>query len=145
MTTQNGLRFLEDRWDEAVAAKLDAPELLRYRSNLLGSDLEDYELRWGNPSSKLGQIDPLDGMAKQVLWVKGIAGDLRSIKRMGFAMHYFGEVDGAREGVPRRGPGDEMVEMYPLCTFGNSSVFASIDTRLHGLLSYPRVDHLHPD
>jgi hypothetical protein len=105
MTTQNGLRFLEDRWDEAVAAKLDAPELLRYRSNLLGSDLEDYELRWGNPSSKLGQIDPLDGMAKQVLWVKGIAGDLRSIKRMGFAMHYFGEVDGAREGVPRRGPG----------------------------------------
>jgi rhamnose utilization protein RhaD (predicted bifunctional aldolase and dehydrogenase) len=40
---------------------------------------------------------------------------------------------------------DEMVEMYPLCTFGNSSVFASIDTRLHGLLSYPRVDHLHPD
>ena len=33
------LKFLEDRWDEAVASKLDAPELLRYRSNLLGSDL----------------------------------------------------------------------------------------------------------
>ena len=33
------LRYLEDRWDENVARTLDAPELLRYRSNLLGSDL----------------------------------------------------------------------------------------------------------
>jgi len=39
MTTKGGLRFLEDRWDDAVASKLDEPELLRYRSNLLGSDL----------------------------------------------------------------------------------------------------------
>ena len=33
------LRYLEDRWDEKVARGLDEPELLRYRSNLLGSDL----------------------------------------------------------------------------------------------------------
>ncbi len=39
MTTKSDLRFLEDRWDDEAAAKLDAPELLRYRSNLLGSDL----------------------------------------------------------------------------------------------------------
>ena len=31
------LKFLEDKWDDVVASKLDAPELLRYRSNLLGS------------------------------------------------------------------------------------------------------------
>ncbi len=40
---------------------------------------------------------------------------------------------------------DEMVEMYPLCTFGNNPVAASIDTPLHGFLPFPHVDHLHPD
>ncbi len=49
----SGLRFLEDRWDEAVAAKLDGPELLRYRSNLLGSDLRITNFGGGNTSSKL--------------------------------------------------------------------------------------------
>ena len=41
------LKFLEDRWDPAIADKLDEPELLRYRSNLLGSDLRtDQFCRW---------------------------------------------------------------------------------------------------
>jgi rhamnose utilization protein RhaD (predicted bifunctional aldolase and dehydrogenase) len=35
--------------------------------------------------------------------------------------------------------------MYPLCTFGNNPVAASIDTPLHGFLPFPHVDHLHPD
>ena len=39
MTTPKTLHYLEDRWDDAVASKLDPAELLRYRSNLLGSDL----------------------------------------------------------------------------------------------------------
>jgi rhamnose utilization protein RhaD (predicted bifunctional aldolase and dehydrogenase)/NAD(P)-dependent dehydrogenase (short-subunit alcohol dehydrogenase family) len=38
-----------------------------------------------------------------------------------------------------------MVDMYPLCTFGNNPVAASIDTPLHGFLPFPHVDHLHPD
>src|SRR6202041_1973284 len=80
MTAQNGLRFLEDRWDEAVAAKLDAPELLRYRSNLLGSDLRITNFGGGNTSSKLEQVDPLDGKTKQILWVKGSGGDLGPVK-----------------------------------------------------------------
>ena len=34
MTTKGGgLRFLEDRWDDAVASKLDEPELLRFLSD----------------------------------------------------------------------------------------------------------------
>ena len=40
---------------------------------------------------------------------------------------------------------DEMVDMYPLCAFGKSSVAASIDTPLHGFLPFPHIDHLHPD
>jgi rhamnose utilization protein RhaD (predicted bifunctional aldolase and dehydrogenase) len=38
-----------------------------------------------------------------------------------------------------------MVDMYPLCTFKNNPVAASIDTPLHGFLPFPHVDHLHPD
>src|SRR5246127_4157629 len=84
----SGLRFLEDRWDEAVASKLDEPELLRYRSNLLGSDLRITNFGGGNTSSKIDQVDPVDGLTKKVLWVKGSGGDLGSIKRAGFATLY---------------------------------------------------------
>jgi len=145
MTSQGGLRFLEDRWDDAVAADLDAPELLRYRSNLLGSDLRITNFGGGNTSSKLEQVDPLDGKTKQVLWVKGSGGDLGSIKRAGFATLYLDKLlalEQAYRGVDLE---DEMVEMYPLCTFGNNPVAASIDTPLHGFLPFPHVDHLHPD
>jgi rhamnose utilization protein RhaD (predicted bifunctional aldolase and dehydrogenase)/NAD(P)-dependent dehydrogenase (short-subunit alcohol dehydrogenase family) len=145
MTAQGGFRFLEDRWDDAVAAKLDEPELLRYRSNLLGSDLRITNFGGGNTSSKLSQVDPLDGRTKQILWVKGSGGDLGSIKRAGFATLYLDKLL-ALESVYRRVDlEDEMVEMYPLCTFGNNPVAASIDTPLHGFLPFPHVDHLHPD
>jgi rhamnose utilization protein RhaD (predicted bifunctional aldolase and dehydrogenase)/NAD(P)-dependent dehydrogenase (short-subunit alcohol dehydrogenase family) len=145
MTAQSGLRFLEDRWDDAVASKLDAPELLRYRSNLLGSDLRITNFGGGNTSSKLDKVDPLDGTTKQILWVKGSGGDLGSIKRTGFATLYMDKLlalEKAYRGVELE---DEMVEMYPLCTFGNNPVAASIDTPLHGFLPFPHVDHLHPD
>jgi rhamnose utilization protein RhaD (predicted bifunctional aldolase and dehydrogenase)/NAD(P)-dependent dehydrogenase (short-subunit alcohol dehydrogenase family) len=146
MTAQkSGLRFLEDRWDDTVAEKLDAPELLRYRSNLLGSDLRITNFGGGNTSSKLEQVDPLDGRTKQVLWVKGSGGDLGSIKRAGFATLYLEKLlalEKAYRGVDLE---DEMVDMYPLCTFGNNPVAASIDTPLHGFLPFPHVDHLHPD
>ena len=55
------LKYLEDRWDEAVAGKLDEPEFLRYRSNLLGSDLRITNFGGGNTSSKIDRVDPLDG------------------------------------------------------------------------------------
>jgi rhamnose utilization protein RhaD (predicted bifunctional aldolase and dehydrogenase)/NAD(P)-dependent dehydrogenase (short-subunit alcohol dehydrogenase family) len=145
MTVEGGLRFLEDRWDDAVAAKLDEPELLRYRSNLLGSDLRITNFGGGNTSSKLEQVDPLDGGTKQILWVKGSGGDLGSIKRAGFATLYMDKLlalEKAYRGVDLE---DEMVEMYPLCTVGNTPVAASIDTPLHGFLPFPHVDHLHPD
>ncbi len=139
------LNFLEDRWDDAVASTLDQPELLRYRSNLLGSDLRLTNFGGGNTSSKIEQTDPLDGKNTMVLWVKGSGGDLGSIKRAGFATLYLDKVltlAKSYAGVERE---DEMVAMYPLCTFGNNPVAASIDTPLHGFLPAPHVDHLHPD
>ncbi|MDE3105695.1 MAG: bifunctional rhamnulose-1-phosphate aldolase/short-chain dehydrogenase [Acidobacteriota bacterium] len=143
--THTGLKFLEDRWDEAVAANLDGPELLRYRSNLLGSDLRITNFGGGNTSSKLDQVDPVDGQTRQVLWVKGSGGDLGSIKRAGFATLYLDKLlalEKQYRGVEHE---DEMVDFYPLCTFGNNPVAASIDTSLHGYLPFPHVDHLHPD
>jgi rhamnose utilization protein RhaD (predicted bifunctional aldolase and dehydrogenase)/NAD(P)-dependent dehydrogenase (short-subunit alcohol dehydrogenase family) len=139
------LKFLEDRWDERVAAKLDGPELLRYRSNLLGSDLRLTNFGGGNTSSKIVQADPLGAGDVTVLWVKGSGGDLGSIQRAGFATLYLDKLlalEKAYAGVERE---DEMAALYPLCTFANNPTVASIDTPLHGYLPFPHVDHLHPD
>src|SRR5580658_9387270 len=139
------LKFLEDRWDANLAATLDEPELLRYRSNLLGSDLRITNFAGGNTSSKITEIDPLTGSPIEVLWVKGSGGDLGSMKRAGLATLYqdkFLSLERSYRGVEHE---DDMVPMYALCTFRNNPVAASIDTPLHGFLPFPHVDHLHPD
>jgi len=145
MAANGGLKFLEDKWDGAVAAKLDGPELLRYRSNLLGSDLRITNFGGGNTSSKLDQVDPLDGQTKKVLWVKGSGGDLGSIQRSGFATLYLDKLLSMEKVYPGVAREDEMVALYPVITFGNNPVAASIDTPLHGYLPALHVDHLHPD
>ncbi|MFP5276020.1 MAG: class II aldolase/adducin family protein, partial [Acidobacteriota bacterium] len=144
-STAPALKFLEDRWDASIAATLDEPELLRYRSNLLGSDLRITNFAGGNTSSKIKQTDPVTGEPVEVLWVKGSGGDLGSIKRTGFATLYLDRLlalERSYRGVDNE---DEMVALYPLCAFGNNPVAASIDTPLHGYLPFPHVDHLHPD
>ncbi len=139
------LRYLEDRWDDKVASTLDEQELLRYRSNLLGSDLRITNFGGGNTSSKIVERDPLDGTPQPVLWVKGSGGDLGSIQRGGFATLYLNKLLALTSRYRGVAYEDEMVEMYPLCTFGRNSVAASIDTPLHGFLPFAHVDHLHPD
>lgn len=139
------LKFLEDRWDENVAGAFDAPELLRYRSNLLGSDLRITNFGGGNTSSKLEQIDPVSGQPVKVLWVKGSGGDLGSIQRAGFATLYLErllQLEAQYKGVSEE---DAMVALYPLVTFNNNPTAASIDTPLHGFLPFAHIDHLHPD
>lgn len=145
MNSKENLRYLEDRWDERVAGALDEAELLRYRSNLLGSDLRITNFGGGNTSSKITEIDPLDGAQKNVLWIKGSGGDIGSIERKGFATLYLEKLHslaGRYRGVETE---DEMVAMYPLCAFGSNTVAASIDTPLHAFLPFKHVDHLHPD
>lgn len=144
-STVTALRYLEDRWDDKVAGTLDEPELLRYRSNLLGSDLRITNFGGGNTSSKIVEKDPLDATQQAVLWVKGSGGDLGSIKRSGFATLYLNKLLALAASYRGVAHEDEMVEMYPLCTFGKNTVAASIDTPLHGFLPFAHVDHLHPD
>ena len=145
MTSVAELTYLKDLWDEAVAAKLDEPERLRYRSNLLGADLRITNFGGGNTSSKVSEPDPLTGQPTEVLWVKGSGGDLGTIKREGFATLYLDkllQLERRYKGVSQE---DAMVDLYPLCTFGRNPVAASIDTPLHGFLPFRHVDHLHPD
>jgi rhamnose utilization protein RhaD (predicted bifunctional aldolase and dehydrogenase)/NAD(P)-dependent dehydrogenase (short-subunit alcohol dehydrogenase family) len=145
MHLKTSLRYLEDRWDDQLAGGLDQPELLRYRSNLLGSDLRITNFGGGNTSSKIRQTDPLSGKQEEVLWIKGSGGDLGSIKLTGLAALYSEKLHGLEHKYRGAEFEDEMVEMYPLCAFGKSTVAASIDTPLHGFLPFPHIDHLHPD
>src|SRR6201990_2334149 len=139
------LRFLEDKWDDSVASTLDGPELLRYRSNLLGSDLRITNFGGGNTSSKLDEKDPVTGETVKVLWVKGSGGDLGSIKRAGFATLYLDRLLALERQYKGVAEEDAMVALYPLVTFQNNPTAASIDTPLHGFLPFAHVDHLHPD
>jgi rhamnose utilization protein RhaD (predicted bifunctional aldolase and dehydrogenase)/NAD(P)-dependent dehydrogenase (short-subunit alcohol dehydrogenase family) len=145
MQLKTSLRYLEDRWDDQVARRLDQSELLRYRSNLLGSDLRITNFGGGNTSSKIQQTDPLSGKQEEVLWIKGSGGDLGSIKLSGLAALYSEKLHGLEHKYRGAEFEDEMVDMYPLCAFGKSTVAASIDTPLHGFLPFPHIDHLHPD
>jgi rhamnose utilization protein RhaD (predicted bifunctional aldolase and dehydrogenase)/NAD(P)-dependent dehydrogenase (short-subunit alcohol dehydrogenase family) len=139
------LKFFEDRWDPQLAATLDGAELLRYRSNLLGSDLRLTNFAGGNTSSKVTEIDPLTGEPVEVLWVKGSGGDLGSMKRAGLATLYQEKFLALERMYKGPATEDDMVPMYALCAFRNNPVAASIDTPLHGFLPFPHVDHLHPD
>ncbi|MGC1870489.1 MAG: bifunctional rhamnulose-1-phosphate aldolase/short-chain dehydrogenase [Acidobacteriaceae bacterium] len=137
--------YLENRWDKAAAATLSEPELLRYRSNLLGSDLRITNYGGGNTSAKVTERDPLNGNPTEVLWVKGSGGDLGTISIHGFATLYldkFRDLAGIYRGVEHE---DDMVPFYPLCAFGQNTVAASIDTPLHAFLPARHIDHLHPD
>jgi len=139
------LTYLKDLWNDEETRGMDEPELLRYRSNLLGSDLRLTNFGGGNTSSKVTMPDPVTGEDVEVLWVKGSGGDLGTIKRDGFATLYMEKLLALKRQYKGVEHEDAMAEMYPLCTFANNPRAASIDTPLHGFLPFPHVDHLHPD
>lgn len=138
-------RLLEDRWDDAHAAKLDEPGKLLYRSNLLGADKRITNYGGGNTSAKVLETDPLTGEKVRVMWVKGSGGDVGTIKLDGFATLYLDKLEalkGIYKGVEDE---DRMVGFLPHCTFNLNPRAASIDTPLHGFVPYDHVDHMHPD
>jgi rhamnulose-1-phosphate aldolase/alcohol dehydrogenase len=139
------LRYLKDLWNDADTVGMDEPELLRYRSNLLGRDLRLTNFGGGNTSAKLPATDPVTGETVEVLWVKGSGGDLGTIKRDGFATLYMDRLNALRRRYRGVEHEDEMVDLYTLSTFGANPRAASIDTPLHAFLPFPHVDHLHPD
>jgi rhamnulose-1-phosphate aldolase/alcohol dehydrogenase len=138
-------RSLESLWDDKSAASMTEPELLKYRSNLLGSDLRITNYGGGNTSAKLIEKDPLTGRVVDVLWVKGSGGDLGSIGLDGFSTLYLSKLLGLTELYRGLEHEDEMVGYLPHCTFNLNPRAASIDTPLHTFIPYRHVDHMHPD
>ncbi|KAB8041242.1 bifunctional rhamnulose-1-phosphate aldolase/short-chain dehydrogenase [Janthinobacterium aquaticum] len=136
---------IQSRWDDAVAATLSEPELLLYRSNLLGSDMRITNFGGGNTSAKIMMTDPLDGQQVEVLWVKGSGGDLGSIKLDGFSTLYMDKLRALKNRYRGLALEDEMVAYLPHCTFNLNPRAASIDTPLHAYIKQAHVDHMHPD
>jgi rhamnulose-1-phosphate aldolase/alcohol dehydrogenase len=145
MTDSRPAGRLPDLWDDAKAAAMSEPELLLYRSNLLGSDLRITNFGGGNTSAKVEQKDPLTGRELPVLWVKGSGGDLGSMKLDGFATLYLDKLESLRGLYRGREHEDEMVGYLPHCSFGLNPRAASIDTPLHTFIPKKHVDHMHPD
>lgn len=139
------LKLIPDTWKVSAARRMDGAALLRYRSNLLGSDRRVTNFGGGNTSAKLPAKDPLTGERVTVLWVKGSGGDLGSLGIDGFATLYQEKLEGLRKLY--RGPQheDEMVDCLPHCTFNLNPRSASIDTPLHAFVPRRHVDHMHPD
>src|SRR5678809_849806 len=94
-------------WRDDEADRLSGVDRLVYRSNKLGEDLTLTNSGGGNTSSKLMEVDPLNGEPVEVLWVKGSSGDLRTAKRDGFASLYLDKVRAMKAQYlndPERGP-----------------------------------------
>jgi rhamnulose-1-phosphate aldolase/alcohol dehydrogenase len=132
-------------WDDNAAAAMSEPELLLYRSNLLGSDLRITNFGGGNTSAKVMMADPLSGEQVEVLWVKGSGGDLGSIKLDGFSTLYMDKLNALKGRYRGLALEDEMVAYLPHCTFNLNPRAASIDTPLHAYIARKHVDHMHPD
>ncbi|HEY8551657.1 MAG TPA: bifunctional rhamnulose-1-phosphate aldolase/short-chain dehydrogenase [Vicinamibacterales bacterium] len=133
------------RWDAAAAEGLSEPELLRYRSNLLGSDLRITNYGGGNTSAKIAMPDPLTGELVDVLWVKGSGGDIGSMGLDGFATLYLDKLIALKKLYRGHAHEDEMVPRLPHCTFNLNPRAASIDTPLHAFIPARHVDHMHAD
>jgi hypothetical protein len=143
--TEPRAQAITSLWDDAHAATLSEPELLLYRSNLLGSDMRITNFGGGNTSAKIAMTDPLSGEQVEVLWVKGSGGDLGSIKLDGFSTLYMERLRALKARYRGLALEDEMVAYLPHCTFNLNPRAASIDTPLHAYIGRRHVDHMHPD
>jgi rhamnulose-1-phosphate aldolase/alcohol dehydrogenase len=136
---------LPDKWSDDASRGLSEPELLLYRSNLLGSDLRITNYGGGNTSAKVVMPDPLTGRDADVLWVKGSGGDLGSMKLDGFATLYLDKLQALKSRYRGREHEEEMVGYFPHCTFGLNARATSIDTPVHCFIAHRHVDHMHAD
>ena len=124
---------------------MSEPELLRYRSNLLGRDLRITNFGGGNTSAKLRMPDPLTGEPVEVLWVKGSGGDLGSSTLDSFATLYLDKLEQLTKQYRGREHEDEMPARFAHCTFDLNPRAPSIDTPLHAFIPHRHIDHMHAE
>ena len=133
------------KWNDELTAGMSEPELLLYRSNLLGSDLRITNYGGGNTAAKVVLPEPVTGKPTEVLLVKGSGGDLGSMKMDGFSSLYMDKLNDLKTLYRGAEHEDEMVAYLPHCTFNLNPRAASIDTPLHAYLPFRHTDHMHPD
>jgi rhamnulose-1-phosphate aldolase/alcohol dehydrogenase len=136
---------LPNRWNAEAASRLSEPELLLYRSNLLGADLRVTNYGGGNTSAKLVMPDPLTRRDVEVLWVKGSGGDLASMAMEGFATLYLDKLHALKQLYRGLEHEDEMVGYLAHCAFNLNPRATSIDTPLHCFIRHRHIDHMHAD
>lgn len=140
-------KYVDYLWDEDKAKSFqgDQVDLFLYRSNLLGADLRITNYGGGNTSCRTMEKDPLTGKEVEVMWIKGSGGDLGTLNRSGIAGLYVDklhELKNVYKGIEME---DDMVALLYHTLYDLDSRAPSIDTPLHGLISFRHIDHLHPD
>jgi len=115
------------------------------RSHRLGADPRNTNYAGGNASAKGVAADPVTGRQAELMWVKGSGGDLGTLTPAGLAVLRVDRLRAMTSVYPGVEREDEMVAMLDYCLHGRGGATPSIDTAMHGLLTAPHVDHLHPD
>ena len=140
-------KYVDYLWDDEKARSFqdDQVQLFLYRSNLLGADLRITNYGGGNTSCRTIETDPLTGEQVEVMWIKGSGGDLGTLNRKGIAGLYVNKLHQLKNVYRGIEMEDEMVALLYHTLYDLDSRAPSIDTPLHGLISFPHIDHLHPD
>jgi rhamnulose-1-phosphate aldolase/alcohol dehydrogenase len=115
------------------------------RSNRLGADPRNTNYAGGNTSAKGTETDPVTGRPVELVWVKGSGGDLGTLTESGLAVLRLDRLRSLVDVYPGVELEDEMVAAFDFCLHGRGGAAPSIDTAMHGLVTAPHVDHLHPD
>jgi rhamnulose-1-phosphate aldolase/alcohol dehydrogenase len=115
------------------------------RSNRLGADPRNTNYAGGNTSAKGTETDPVTGRPVELVWVKGSGGDLGTLTESGLAVLRLDRLRALVDVYPGVEREDEMVAAFDFCLHGRGGAAPSIDTAMHGLVTAPHVDHLHPD
>ncbi|HUF84163.1 MAG TPA: bifunctional rhamnulose-1-phosphate aldolase/short-chain dehydrogenase, partial [Acidimicrobiia bacterium] len=120
-------------------------EALLTRSNRLGSDRKNTNYAGGNTSAKGTDTDPVTNQPVDLMWVKGSGGDLGTLTESGLAVLRLDRLRALVDVYPGVDREDEMIAALDFCAHGKGGAAPSIDTAMHGLVTAPHVDHLHPD
>ncbi|HUF99065.1 MAG TPA: bifunctional aldolase/short-chain dehydrogenase [Ilumatobacter sp.] len=120
-------------------------EELLTRSNRLGADRKNTNYAGGNTSAKGTGTDPVTDEPVELMWVKGSGGDLGTLTEPGLAVLRLDRLRALVDVYPGVDREDEMVAAFDFCAHGKGGAAPSIDTAMHGLVTAPHVDHLHPD
>ena len=137
---------LENLWDPARAAGMSEPELLLYRSNLLGADKRITNYGGGNTSAKVMREGPADRRDGRGALGQGLGRRRRhdQARRLRHALH--GEARGAEGALPRRRR--TRTRWWATCpTAPSTSTRAPPRStrRCTPTCRAPHVDHMHAD